>query len=62
VVYLVGHDVVDKVCKLAGVRKVPVMQEKPGAGYMGVRVDVVYPVGIKGAGPPYKPVYLVAFV
>ena len=59
VVDLVGLDVVDEVRELPAVRQVAVMEEQPGAGGVGVDIDVVEPLRVEGGGAADDPVDLV---
>jgi len=61
VVDLVGLEVVDEVGHLARVGEVAVMEEHPGAGDVGVDVDVVDPAGVEGGRAPDDAVDLVSF-
>ena len=57
---LTGMDIVDDVGELPRVREVAVMEIKPHVRLMGVNIDMVYPLGVEGAGPPYESVDLIA--
>ena len=61
VVDLVGADVEDEVCHLAGIGQVTVVEKKERLGRMRVGIDMVYSPRIESACPPYESVDLVTF-
>jgi len=61
VVNLLGLEVIDQMAKLAGIGKVPIMEEKSGPGFMGINIQVIYPAGVKGAGSSQQPVHFITF-
>jgi len=48
---LIRFYVVNQVCQLLPVGQIPIMQEKPCAGLMGILIDMIDPVGIEDTGP-----------
>ena len=59
-IYFIGLYVINEVHQLARVRKVSIMEEKLCVWVMGIDVNVIDSMGVKGTGPPYEAMDLIA--
>ena len=58
---LVPPDIIHHICDLLGIGEIAVVQEEPGAGFMRVDIDGIYPARVEGGGPAHHPVDFVPF-
>lgn len=58
-VYLIRPNIVDQLNDLPRIREITVMQEKACAGIVGVRINVIDPPSIEGAGAADKPMHII---